>query len=183
MSLASICASIAANLKTVDGIKDARGPVGGRVDLAEIRRGLITALPCVLVVCTGTEDARAQNNKVVMRGLFAAFIVLRATPGPDGEREKAIAVLAGRVVSRVVTADWNEDEIETAPANVDSRNLYTGKLDTNDSALWVVTWEQQVALTDGPSPELDDFLSMQVDWQLKDSTPPIDAQDHIEPNG
>lgn len=185
MSLTTICTAIAATLKEkVPGLKDARGPVGGRVDLAEIKRGVPATLPCALVVCTGTEDAVQQNDLVIMRAMFAAFIVLRGAAGPNGEREKAIADLAGRVVTRVVQETWGDDQVQKVPANVDSRNLYTGKLDANDAALWVVTWEQQIALGDeDPHPALDDFNSIAVDWQLHGSNPEIDAQDVIKPNG
>ncbi|MBL9102161.1 MAG: hypothetical protein JNL82_14450 [Myxococcales bacterium] len=185
MSLTSLCKSIADTLLAkVDGIEGARGPVGGRVDLAEIRRGIPTKVPAVLVVCTGTKNARFANGKVTMTGMFAAFIVVKGKPGPNGEREKAIAELAGRVVTRVAQEDWADPQVEGLPQKVDSRNLYTGSLDANDAALWVVTWEQELALTgDEPGPELDDFLSLKADWDTVGSGPEIDAQDIIKPNG
>jgi hypothetical protein len=185
MSLTSLCKSIADTLKAkVVGIEGARGPVGGRVDLAEIRRGIPTAVPAALVVCTGTKDARFANGKVIMTGLFAAFIVVKGKPGPEGEREKAIAELAGRVVTRVAQEDWSDPQINGMPQRVDSRNLYTGGLDANDAALWVVTWEQALELTvDEPGPELVDFLSLKADWDTVSSGPEIDATDIIKPNG
>jgi len=186
MSLTTLCKSIADTLLAkVDGVKGTRGPVGGRVDLAEIRRGIPTQVPAVLVVCTGTRNARLSGgNKVVMVGMFAAFVVLKGKTGPDGEREKLIAELAGRVVVRVVQETWGDDQVEGAPQKVDSRNLYTGALDTNDVALWVVTWEQDISLTqDTPPAELDDFNSLLATWDTIGSGPEIDATDIIKPNG
>jgi hypothetical protein len=178
-SIRTTLATALTELKTVQ-------VVGGNFTLSEKARRSAT-LPAAFVLCNGTEDGAVQNNKAKMKALFVVVLAVaaraegQATPQ---DRAHAIARLVGRALKVVINAKvWGNDEVEGPPTNVDSRNRYTTDADNAGVALWAISWQQAIALTDDPPPaDLDDLHTVHAEYVLEDGSVPDvpDAIDDIE---
>lgn len=160
---------------------------GGRINLEETGRRSL-ALPAAYFACTGTRDGRMIGGQFRTRGLFLLVLIVKSNvagqPVPQ-DRAHGIARFAGRALAVVAAAKgWGNAEVEGVPERVASTNPYSTAIDKNGVALWGVTWEQQLVLTAVPEPvALDDFLLMNLDYQITPSNPEIDAQDEINLEG
>lgn len=192
MSLDTILTSIAAGLATLEPALKISEVVGGQLDFAEMRRRSVR-FPGAFLACAALDDVQKFDGIVRCTGRFVVVLAV------DGRREdqleaqdraRASARLAGRVVFALAgkAGVWGDDEVQAAPERVQARNLYSKTADSNNTALWAVTWEQLLVLKqDPPAGELDDFLELAADYQLVEdgepTNPEIDAQDVIKPNG
>lgn len=186
MSLDGILVSIAAGLAAAVPALEVCSPIGGNVDLGEVLRRS-TQLPAAFVFCVGTDDAIVLLDKVRTTATFAAVLVTKSAneqPPVKNDRASVAARLAGRLLYNVATAKvWGNDEVASAPTNIDSRNRYSTAGDKAGIAIWAVSWDQQIWLAQDPAPgDLDDLVTIKATYELQDgTTPAIDAEDEIHP--
>ncbi len=160
---------------------------GGRIDLAEIRRRS-TQLPGAFVACTGTRDGSLQFNKLHCRGYFLAVLAVqsrREGQPVTQDRAHGIARLTSRVMHAIASAGfWGNDEVTSKPADIASLNPYSKAADENNLALWGITWEQDLELVGASEPaDLGPLTSVHTDWQMAESTQPVDAEDDQDMDG
>lgn len=185
MSLDTILVSIAGVVKTTLPELSSCEVVGGRFSLGDKQR-MDRHLPAGFVSCLGTSNATKRGGKVQTVAQFFLGLAhkdLAPANAPRVLRAHAISRLAGRALYAVTYGDtWGHDDVVSEPTNIDSRNLYSIEIDSKGVALWGITWEQTIALELGTPPQLDDLLSVGVDWTLHDGSPPAepDAQDLID---
>jgi len=177
-SIATGIASAVQALKTCEVI-------GGNVDIAEVLRRS-RQLPAVFVFCAGSEDAARYQDKVKTRALFVAVAVVKANaeaPPTKNDRARVAARIAGRLLYSIAFgSDWGNAEVDGDPINIDSRNRYTTTSDEKGAAIWAVSWEQMISLSQDPPPdELDDLDKIVATYELQDgTTPAVDAVDEID---
>lgn len=188
MSLADVLDDIASGLKDLEAALKWSVVAGGQFNMDELRRHS-ARMPAAFVACVALEKAVKYEGWVQVIGRFVVVLAVAARPEGQPEaqdRPRASARIAGRLVYKLVASGpkWGNDEVQAAPQQVEARNLYSKKADENNVALWAITWDQTLALKqDPPTGELDDFLELHADYQLVESTPPLDATDDIKPNG
>lgn len=150
----AIVADLAAKLPavTVAGL-------GGRLDEAELAR-LAVRSPSVHVALMGVDGLGSKGGAPLATFSLAAIIVCGTGKKGEPAEEGALA-LVGAVLEALEGNRFGCD-VE-APASVRAENLYSGDLDAGHSALWAVTWNQGVDVSNNiRRPELDDFLRCYV---------------------
>ena len=178
--LQSIVTGLAAKLPELKTCEQ----VGGRVTLEELQKRA-RFLPGGFVTCLGTRDGQTLGNKLKTRGLF--MLVLAVESRPEGQalpqdKVNIINRLVSKALHKIAFAKvWSNDEIESKPKELNSLNPYTTASNGHNVALWGITWEQDLALSDPGEAVLDDFLIASTDYQVVDTGPPIDAHDDIKP--
>jgi hypothetical protein len=187
MSLDAVLDSIADYIGAQVSEIKASEVVGGTFDLVEMKRRS-AELPAAFTTLTATKDGSIQFGKLYCRGFFLAVLAVssraqgQAVP-PD--RARQIVHLLSRVMIKIADADnFGNAEITSKPARVASMNPYTATIDSNNLALWGITWEQDLELTFDDEPaELPPLTSIHADWQMVESTQPVDAEDEIDTDG
>jgi len=153
----------------------------GRFDEDAIRRYLKRA-PAAVVSCLGGE-AGMRGERMLLDASMAVFCCTTdkaGSPRVSGQLELVDAVL--RALNPLTGAIPALDEVMVSrPMNLRARNLYSGKLDSEGVALWVVTWDQQIELQDVFTA---DALNLIVaNWDLpplvSDGDPEYEATDYI----
>lgn len=148
-------------------------PLGGRLDEAELKRLAVKA-PAVLVALMGVDGLESKGGAPHATFSLAAVVVCGTGKKGEPADEGALA-LAGAVLEALEGNRFGCDV--GAPASVRAENLYSGELDAGHSALWAVTWNQAVDVSNNiQKPELDDFLRCYV-RELGDG--PVTQQIHL----
>jgi len=154
---------------------------GGKVGLEQMQ-DMSRKLPAAFVACMGTRDGEIVANTFQTRGLFYLSIAVDSKVGPQNDKLRLITALVGKALVKLAFAkDFGNAEIDSRPMKIASLNPYTQPLFQNNLAVWGITWEQQLRLTDPGTLPLDKFLVAEVDYQIVPSNPEIDAHDTIEP--
>jgi hypothetical protein len=158
---------------------------GGQFDLKEMRRRSVATGPGAFITCTATKDGRLSGNKFACTGFF--LVVIAVSSRAEGQalaqdRAHAILRLLGRAMKKIAQAgDWGEAEVTSNPEKIASMNPYGAAADSNNLALWGITWEQDLELIDDPVPAaLPDLTSIHVDYSMTESAAAEDAEDDID---
>ena len=150
----AIVADLAARLPAVSV-----QPLGGRLDEAELKR-LAVKVPAVLVALMGVDGLESKGGAPHATFSLAAVVVCGTGKKGEPADEGALA-LAGAVLEALEGNRFGCDV--GVPASVRAENLYSGELDAGHSALWAVTWNQAVDVSNNiQKPKLDDFLRCYV---------------------
>ena len=150
--------AVAEEIKTwLPDLKSCR-PHDGRFDLPEVKRFALQA-PAVLVSCLATLSVTDRGDQSVNADRsWAAFVLTRSSPGlPRGEAARNLVdalellILRGIVEEDPITGEqrlanrWGLTGVGPAE-QLRSQNLYSGTIDKQGAALWVVTWRQILRL-------------------------------------
>jgi hypothetical protein len=187
MSLDAVLDSMAAYTKLKLTELRTSEMAGGRIMLEETQRRSFP-LPAAYFACTGTRDGKMIAGKFRTRGLFLLVLIVKSNvagqPVPQ-DRAHGIARFAGRALKMVAAAKtWGNAEVEGVPEKVASTTPYSAAIDKHGVALWAITWEQQLVLSDDEVPvPLDDFLLLNAEYQIVPSNPEIDAEDEVHLEG
>jgi hypothetical protein len=181
MSIASIVDTMAAALDLKLPELETCEQVGGRITLEELQ-DRSRKLPAGFVACMGTRDGEIVANKFKTRGLFLLVLAVQSRK-EDGvlpqDKVRAVGRLLSKALYKIAFAkDWGSDEVESRPQKITSLNPYTQAANKNNVALWGITWEQDLSLSDPGETVLDDFLVAEVDYQAA-GHPEIDAHDTL----
>lgn len=181
MSLKEIVVSMETYFKTALPELKSFEVFGGKVGLDQMQ-DLTRNLPAGFVACLGTRNGELVTNTYQCTGLFHMTLAVDSKVGLDLEKARAILALVSKAMIKLALAkDFGNDEIDSRPMNIASMNPYTQALYNNNLALWGITWEQNLRLSDPGATPLDDFLVAEVDYQIVPSNPEIDAHDTIVP--
>jgi hypothetical protein len=96
---------------------------------------------------------------------MGAFVLAVSKVNRD-EMAIAISDALMNYIVRWPSKSWSVEA--KAPTNVTAHNLYNEKLDTRAAALWGVFWQQDVELKTAPEPVLDNFLELDIDYNVVD---------------
>ena len=133
-------------------------PHDGRFQAAELRRWAVGA-PAVLIAWMGTTQTETPGVRWTdCEQQLAAFVVTRDRPGLP--RGKAARDIVSALLLLIPRARWGSTDI-AATERLEARNLFSGAVDKNGVALWVVTWRQTLRLeaaADGTCPPLPEEL-------------------------
>jgi len=86
-----------------------------------------------------------------------------------GKRDEQAIAIADAVMDyllRFPTKNFGQEA--GGPLNVMARNLYDEKFDALNAACWAVFWEQEVELVTTPTPVLDDFTEVFIEYFVED---------------
>lgn len=134
-------------------------PLGGRLDEAELKRLAVRA-PGVLVALMGVDGVGSKGGAPHATFSLAAIIVCGTGRKGEPAEEGALALVGG--VLEALEGNRFGCDVD-APSTVRAENLYSGELDAGHTALWAVTWNQTVDVSNNiRRPELDDFLRCYV---------------------
>lgn len=163
-------------------LADAVGPkitvqtFGGRFDLAELKRWGARA-PCLLVAAMGLPRLELEGGTWNADVRWAVFVLTKDLPQRPRDATALDLVEATLVVIRP-EEDWGDPDGQ-AVRDVAAENLYSGQIDTNGVALWVVTWRQRHDLPppkDAQLANLADFLTYDVKYNLAEGTAQTEPQ-------
>lgn len=137
----------------------------------EIRRFMVKTPAVVLAPLAVDKVTRAGGNALVSAH-WAAFIMTRDKP----ELSRGFAALA---ITEAVLGfiPFTTFGCARAPEDVESANLYSGKVDRMGLTLWAVRWRSmiQLAAKDECSyASLDDFLRLNTTYNLDPVDDPAD---------
>ena len=130
----------------------------------------------------------AKTYKLYCRGYFLAVLAVssRATgQAVPPDRARQILHLLSRVMTKIAGAGtFGNDEIASKPLEVSSMNPYSATIDSQNLALWGITWEAdlELAFDDVPA-DLPDLTSIHADYTMVESSNDLDADDDIDTDG
>ncbi len=184
MSLDTVLQSIVTGLAAKLPELKTCSQVGGLITLEEMRTRA-AQVPAGFVACLSTTDGKILGNKLKTKAKFILVLAVDSRPGGQvlpQDKMNIINRLVSKALFKVAAAkNWGDDEIESSPQKVESRNPYTTASNLHAIALWSIMWEQDLALGDPGEAVLDDFLIASTDYQVVETGPPIDAHDDIQP--
>ena len=160
---------------------------GGSFDIVEMKRRS-TELPASFVTLTGSKDGEYKLGKLYTRGYFLAVLAVssRATgQAVPPDRARQILRLLSRAMIKIAAAGtFGNAEITSKPRAVSSMNPYTATIDSQNLALWGITWEQDLELTFDERPaDLPDLTSIHAEYTMVESSNDLDADDDIDTDG
>ena len=150
---------------------------GGRFAAAEIKRYALQS-PAILVACLGIPEIRDDEHGAIdLITQWGTFVI--CTDKPQLPRDAgALAIVTALLPifrGRTIAADENVGY----PEKVRGENLFSGAIEGQGIALWAITWQQKITITDFDPSGLDDFLLFHADYDLAPPDGAIDAADNI----
>lgn len=135
--------TVASDLKgRVQGVREC-APHEGRFSLKELKR-IAAQAPALYVACLGvpeTEDPGTEQTEAQVD--LALYVVTRTRPGT--ERGALARELVEWLLVYLPRARWGLTGVGPAE-KLKAENLYSGEIDDNGLALWVITWRQGLVL-------------------------------------
>lgn len=131
----------------------------GRVTLEEIKRYSMAA-PCALVVVSGGRGDTDTQVVASSRRLTVFIVVKNGTVQSDA----AALSLVDELIKLIHNNRWGIDDAEL-PVSINDDNLYSAQLDAVGVALWAISWEQNLQLTDEVEPTMANFVTFVGDWK------------------
>ena len=142
---------------------------GGRFDSVEEIKRYITKGPAVLVSCMRVPISNPGSGRLMLPCGWAIFVITKDLP--QLPRDQGAIALAEAVVLQVSGNLWGRSDV-MAPFNIDSRNLYSAKVDTLGVALWGITFTQAVTDLTVDESTLNNFVTFHEDIDMA----PADGQ-------
>jgi len=171
-----IVAAIALALPTLREV----APHGGRFDLAELKRVAALA-PCVRVSIIGWKAGSEARQPWVELDINAV-LVCRGNPATPLSRDAQALVFGTQLAALIPRNTWGNAAAK-APENVSARNLFTTTIDANGVAFIGYRWRQRFDVAILSPAELDDLLTVVVEYDLAPSDAIIDATDNVTLEG
>ena len=177
MSLLALRTAIVAGITTGETAFNVVKSHGGIFNRAEYKRIAVKTPGCSVAIFGGPVT---RNGKIgVCMARVVAFIVAKGTS--ETKRDVEAMVLAESVANLAAADAWGYEA--KAPEEIGLANLYSGDIDRDTIAIWSVTWQQLVDLSDFDLSTLDDFYKAHVDWDLAPRDGVVDAQQVISLGG
>ena len=146
-------------------------PHGGRFEsAAEIQRFAVKA-PTVLVACVRIPLQNPGGGRLILPAGWAIFVVTKDKPGIP--RDQAAIALVEAIVGLLSGNAWGRSDVGT-PQEIDSRNLYSGAIDTLGIALWGISFKQQVTSVAVDASTLANFVTFHEDIDMAPADGVID---------
>ena len=176
-TLSELRATIAETIKgAVSDLRDV-DVVQGRVSLEEAHRWL-KRVPAARVACLGLSGARDKGDGWwEYTADFAVFVLTR--DAGTVEREDMAMGIVEALLKRIPGTTWGTNDVGRAESP-QAENLYTTTIGKDGVSLWYVRWTHAIAIQSaGDAPELDDFATAAVAWDLAAVDTVNEAEDTI----
>lgn len=166
MSILELRNAVIADLRDHTGAKHAEA-APGRLDLREIRRRTFKT-PAVFVSVLNISKVDPRGIDVEMTGRLAAYVV--TLPKAAATRDEQAVELTAQIIHRMAKTGFHGQA--QSPKNISARNLYAGKFEGANIALWAVTWDQAVTCPDSTVyAALDDLETFHGVFDIPPHTP------------
>ena len=119
---------------------------GGRFDASELKRLSKTAPAIYLAALAVPGNTALGDGRRHVELQLTAFVVAKDLPGLT--RDRAVLNLVESLMLLIPDNQWHLKGQCSMPKRLDARNLYSGTLDSTRTALWGVSWRQEVNLGD-----------------------------------
>jgi phage gp37-like protein len=172
VTLVSVRNAIAAKIKMLIPTLATCEGHGGAFTVAEVSR-LGKNAPAVLVVALGISESSAQGGMPVATMRLAAFVLAKDVAVDKAKRGDIALSIVDQLVATLNTPVDNRFGLDGVQGAIKTRaeNQYSGDLDQQGLALWVVTWTHQVDLDfAGAQVELGNFTTLDVTLKQGDET-------------
>lgn len=162
MTLIELRTAIITDLQTRLGAGVKVAGHGGRFGADELQRYGAVA-PAALVSILGLADLQAQGSTIDATVACAVLIVTADRPGLA--RDLGALAIVTTLAPALPGNDFGLDI--SGATGVRADNLYSATVDKLGVALWALSWRQPgVTLSALDAAELDDFLTLGVDYQV-----------------
>lgn len=137
---------------------------GGEFDHPKELKAYVKQCPAVVIAVLHVEGMQ-QGGQPLARVSMGAFVLTVARKTRD---EQALAIVESLLdyILRYPSKNWGVEAGN--PQGVEAQNCYTREFDDQNAACWGVFWTQDVALVTSPTPVLNDFTEMHVDYEVQD---------------
>lgn len=150
----------------------------GRFDLAELKRWAAVA-PCVRVAALAVPRFGMQGRQPYAVVRWGAFLVCAGAPATPLSRGAQALTYAAELMSLIPGRVWSLSGAQ-APDGMSAQNLFSAEIDRHGVSLWAFQWTQQIDIALLSAAELEDLLTVHLDWDLAVADDAIDAEDDIE---
>lgn len=117
---------------------------GGRFDVAELKR-MATQAPGVYLAVLGLPNNQATgDSRRTITVQLTAFVVARDLPKIS--RDRAALHMVQTLMALIPQNNWGLGPGGGMAYQVTASNLYSGALDKTRSALWGISWRQDITI-------------------------------------
>lgn len=134
----------------------------GLLSVDDLRRLSLHA-PSVRVACLNVPRLERQGPVTVVHARWAVYVVVRG--GSTEPRDEGALALVTKLCRLVQSNRFGVTGAHTPRGEV-ADNLYSAALDGIGVALWALTWEQGVDVTDFNDADLGEFKKFFGEWDL-----------------
>ena len=150
---------------------------GGRFDSAEEIKRYVTKGPTVLVSCMRIPLSTPGTARVMLPAGWAIFVITKDVPGAP--RDQGAIALVEAVLLQINSNLWGRTDV-MVPSAIESRNLYSSKVDNLGVALWAITFTQMVTDLAVDTSTLNNFVTFHEDIDMAPADGQIDITQTTE---
>jgi hypothetical protein len=142
-----------------DGVRHVSSHVG-EFGEREIMEYAVNA-PAVILAPLGMPQVQRAGGGVLVTVNYGAFILTKSM-SVDSRGDIALAIIE-EILRVLPYQTWGGAQ---APKDIESGNLYAGKIDDMGLSLWVIRWQQTLQLLTQLPTDIADFLRLHATYNL-----------------